>query len=702
MALSNYGISRAISNFGKKGKKRKVIKFLKTYLIVSTMEKHTQTFKQVFQILDGAGAADAADAAGSADAVNPQLSVLGFILTSKQVLKIFHFKAGLPGQGPSKTALNWANENNDHVMVMDLLQLEKRYHESELEGLECLRRNLSSTFLLPWISTTYSNFYPKSTCTLYRKAIMKVIPRLLITFLFFFYDFATDINLANVYKQIAWSTTEVFNLTTLMTCGGSQQNYTSCYDTSGTYHPMSYSTRNNSFPILDGEGFSMEADQVAHMFEVAFAATVFIIVFTSFVTLCCIVFDPSPRFIEDVPENVKAWGKRFCNNEPLLQCLGWICQKLLWCLCKIFWPFVHMWRQVRYAAWTKPSKCIDQFNRSNTTWNNIKTAEHGLEASCQLLLQLWLLRPFLFTITAWSTKELGMRCGSGIANLLTLNTLPACYIDKALAKILLTSFSLSLGVAQIKCNKAGQGLGKKPFQFAIFIGTLAQTMSRVLVFTILILLQSPLGYYKYALFFLPHFLLIFLIKVLFETKAVSRKCSTRSEYSEYSECSECSVCIGRSVDQCKTYFFSVLRFVVSGMSSLIVMMHLRVARQDNTKLPYSFLSHTLFLLLVLVENVVLVNLPFLVPDMYPQPACFSPESRTNAVLFVIGMWILAVLAQAWYYKISHFWGEVNGPHASNSASCRFKTKLGWMEKEQLVRVTFFDKNCLSIACEDVR
>jgi hypothetical protein len=47
--------------------------------------------------------------------------------------------------------------------------------------------------------------------------------------------------------------------------------------------------------------------------------------------------------------------------------------------------------------------------KSDDTWNNIKTVEYGIEASLQLFLQLWLLRPFLPGITVWDSTELVTR-----------------------------------------------------------------------------------------------------------------------------------------------------------------------------------------------------------------------------------------------------------------------------------------------------
>ena len=71
-----------------------------------------------------------------------------------------------------KTALAWANENDDPISVSDLLHLEFEAHEDKEEGLRSIKHQLTNDKLLFWITRTFTRFYPKSPCIMWTKAII--------------------------------------------------------------------------------------------------------------------------------------------------------------------------------------------------------------------------------------------------------------------------------------------------------------------------------------------------------------------------------------------------------------------------------------------------------------------------------------------------------------------------------------------------
>ena len=56
-----------------------------------------------------------------------------------------------------KTALAWANENDDPISASDLLHLEYQSHPEKAEGLSCMKKQLTNDKLLYWITLAFPN-----------------------------------------------------------------------------------------------------------------------------------------------------------------------------------------------------------------------------------------------------------------------------------------------------------------------------------------------------------------------------------------------------------------------------------------------------------------------------------------------------------------------------------------------------------------
>jgi hypothetical protein len=249
----------------------------------------------------------------------------------------------------------------------------------------------------------------------------------------------------------------------------------------------------------------------------------------------------------------------------------------------------------------------------------------------------------------------------------------------------------------MKCNKPGLGLCEKPFKtLPILLSVLAQTIARIVAVRSLILITSQLGYAKYAIFFIPHYLLVFLIKTLFETKSHRGKLRTLKE-------SKDNLIIQQNV---RNRFLNFLKFVASGVSSTIVMIHLHGDRQHTRNKPhYSFISHTLFFILVFVENIILVCLPYMLPDLYPPLDCFTAESRGNAVWIVGGLWVAGVAAHVLHYKWAHPWAKLNGPQQlweEGGGVMAVTVKCCWKRNVQRVRLKSVKYSKIRLECEDLR
>jgi hypothetical protein len=611
-AIEAFGVETiAISSFESDSK----LRFIQTHLTGCAKEKNTQIFRELIQIIS-----------------SKSDSYKGFPMPHNRLQKVIHFKLDKEDSIFGKTALNWAIENSDQYMVMELLKLEHDLHKSEKEGLECLRDNLSTHELQPWIFETYSRFYNKKQ---YWHSFRTVIVELvLLSYLPFFIDIYSDIALAVSYNKYA---SENFNMTELWQCGDITLN-SSCFPRKNSEN----AAKNHTDPLL---GF----EDVRHSFNVAFWVTICLLIGTIIVYIFSITFDSCP-----------AWWTACLGKRQ-----GWWLKVLHIVACKLLWPCISCAQQLMYLTSPKHNQNKDYIHKNIAVWNNIKIVEYGLESSIQLLLQLWLLRPSLPVIMTWSIEEMKNRSASGFAYFFTFATRPTCYVDKALAKILLAIIFLGLGISQTK-RKPGQALKNT---LPMFISIVAQTVGRLVALRSLVLTTS-LGNNKYALFFISHFLLVFLIKIFFEVNSLRDKIK------------DCYQSSGRSIR-----VWEVLRFITSGLSSTIVMIYLgRGQTKDGHKHHPTFLSHSAFQVLILVENLSLVCLPYIAKD------CFPAYSQGYAIWIVILAWYLGTLTQSIHYKYCSPFARVYGPQVSSwllpvQISCL--ATLCWKREIHLIEVHGF-------------
>jgi hypothetical protein len=602
-------VEKVLDNYIKD--KKLYVKFLQTHLTGCAKEKHSRLFRELMRI------------------------IANIYQTEKDVLEqIIHFKTNSEDSIFDKTALNWANENNDQSMWMELVKLEYVVHKkNETEGLTCLKTELSRTARVPMIIETYNGF---STKPAYWKACVTVFFQLVVlSYLFFILDIYFDINLAISYSQYAG---ESFNMTELWMCGDIHLN-SSCYERIGSDHPVNQ--WGDAFNQANKQTLAYE--DMHHSFFLACFITIALLVVTLLFYIFYILRDSNPTCFKHSVERFLKWGLGEAYLQHLKR-IAWCCEMLLNLVGKLLWPIVHFVRHVLYEGSPLPSQHQELVDQSDAIWNNIKFVEYGLESSIQLILQLWLLHPFLPTIASWDAKELVNRCVSGFGNFYTFDLHPSCYVEKALVKIGLSVLSLSLSMALAR-RKLGQNvLSTGPMFGSIF----AQTIGRIFAIKSLVLMSSSLGYFKVVLFLAAHITLVLIIKVLTEVQSLKERISVYRQAS-----------VGWSSWISQTW--QILKFLFSGMSSTIVMIHMH---GDKDEWHSFFLSDSLFHVLILLENLILVCLPYLLDETYFPPAdCFTGDSKLTAFGCVLVMWLVGVGLHILQYKYSYFhpWAKLNGP-----------------------------------------
>eukprot|EP00088_Acartia_fossae_P054334 TRINITY_DN6228_c0_g1_i4.p1 TRINITY_DN6228_c0_g1~~TRINITY_DN6228_c0_g1_i4.p1 ORF type:complete len:249 (-),score=-6.56 TRINITY_DN6228_c0_g1_i4:141-830(-) len=158
--------------------------------------------------------------------------------------------------------------------------------------------------------------------------------------------------------------------------------------------------------------------------------------------------------------------------------------------------------------------------------------------------------------------------------------------------------------------------------------------------------------WKYWTFGLAHLIFVSMIILLFETSS-----------------SDLQFKSGRKNLQVLALkiFFGALRI----FSSLFFLS----SSPNPDKEKHTFLSQSLYSLLLLIENLMVVVPTMLNPDSYP--SFVSDVSSTLVVIVCVG-WAFSVICQVLYYTRCHHWKGINGPTKEGNALL-IKSRMIWKE-----------------------
>ena len=551
--LIKLGIQKIIDAYG--SNRDRIIEFTRSHLSAACMEKNMDLFNEIIVFLDE----------GTTSAKKPDIHELDHII--HYTVENHHIF--------SKTALNYANQNDDRVLGLELLQLEKQVHQDKNKGLYCIKETLDSGPLLSWIIQTYKDFFPdKNKLKTIGIAVWTLIKVGLLSFLPLLFDLISDINLASDYARFGFSNETVDNEEIIWNCTSSVSSAaldSSCF-------------KNNSYLKID------------ELYTTAYWTTWTILSVTLLLHLAIIIW---------YNEDDVSFLKHFIRVKN--KCAALVIRFVMFFFGKLLWPFRHIYFEVKYNCAEKKTELANSTNESKTIWKLIKSVESGLENSIQLLLQIWLLKPYFADIMRWSIPELLLRTMSGILYILTFGLTSSCYVEKNIGKIVWSTLSIGISIALLKTDKPA------PMELSqtipICLSILCQVVTRIFIFRSLTLLESvtPL-----IIFTSLHFIFVFIIKMINTTK---EKCSTIKD---------------------------LFRIFISGVCSLVVLTHLESGE--------TFFSQSAFFILIAIENLVMMLLPVIFPSIYPEYTCYPYQSHINGIIYVLVLWFLGLVFQASYIK----------------------------------------------------
>ena len=122
----------------------------------------------------------------------------------------------------------------------------------------------------------------------------------------------------------------------------------------------------------------------------------------------------------------------------------------------IIYPITYFVRHVR--AETNPNSFgkNQRFEECRRLWSIIRRVEMGVENAGQLILQLWLFGPYFALINKWSWSETFQHLWSGLGHIISLTALEASFVEKMMAKFVLSSVFTCVGITIIRIQKSSE------------------------------------------------------------------------------------------------------------------------------------------------------------------------------------------------------------------------------------------------------
>lgn len=582
---------------------QKVESFLTLHILAATREVRPDIVRLLFQQVEG----------------------------SRRLHKILLFcDKGHDDETFTKTALEWAVENDDRLCTTEILHQEYECHkESKREGLNCLRRQLTGDELLTWTIETFSMFYERTFAQTTIIPFLGLTPLFLSIFTFVF-DYYSDIELtAEYYRQSTFNQPDDY--VKLPKCLSNQTANANCTD----YRPET----------------CIDIDRTPHEYRAAFIANVVCLSSPLLVFYCMCSRELLPYVQFAVQKLSHERGKCY---ECVLNFLFYPLWVLVSVPCAPFFILYVAVRNVVYKFRHRRAKKKNiyrkQLQKSEYLWGISRTAEAGLESCGQLILQVWLLSSDFKQLSEDDFWTLIDKTYNGVIFFLTFSFKHATDIEKSLGKLFMSLVALVAGVAA--CYRTlKRGAVRVSNTYFIYLSLLCQVFARI--FSIGLFFFAVREFYPFVFMVAGHLLVVYVIKFTFE----------RARHTHG--------------------MLAWLVAIVNVIASSLVYVRIMPIRKQNplrgrnrpTYIPdphgyagalehSTFFVQSLFFLLVLVENVLLASTPFMYPpeESNRALACLGRDKLIEYIWMVIGLCVLSWIFHTMYYKyMGHPWSDINGP-----------------------------------------
>ncbi len=488
------------------------------------------------------------------------------------------------------TALYFVNKTNNLKNGIELLYNEKNAHNDRSEALKCIRSNAGTFRLDSWLLNTYmKQVHPKIGFGSNASAFIAVILQIFLSIIFFASDFFTDILLCKHYWTMAYDTSNAMNNSMCKI----KNDYETCL--------LNQKWLNSSMIKTDDISLLVEIVENVNCTK-------------SRTWISCIDID--------IKKTQDQYKPAFCIMLLTIiisfSSYIWIAYKtkinvegscLKKVLLKPFWPLIYM--KEEYVLRKNPEvELEDSLKGMESSWKLLKATENGIENYIQFFIQLFLLAPYISFLLTLPIKELFWM---GVGNLIGIFSPPESLCGgnggyTALGKLFLSIISLSYGTSSRQAARRGQTLGQTFKNLVLFLSYFFLCCARIISIFSILALDNPV--LPALLFGSIHFALVLVTQV--KTKQFT----------------------GEDV---KELFPCLLTCIAS---------HTVCINFHEKKTP-TFNKQLLFHSVVMVENIILLMIPLLWPDIYPSADCFKitlSEIGIAGSLWITGIILLVSLS----------------------------------------------------------
>ena len=202
-------------------------------------------------------------------------------------------------------------------------------------------------------------------------------------------------------------------------------------------------------------------------------------------------------------------------------------QNIFWkSLLRLFRPLIYVPTYiVRYVkAKTNPND-FSQYQRyedCRRLWGVIRRVEIGVENTGQLILQLWLFRPYINLVLNWSLAEVLRNLWNGLGNMIPMANIEATFEAKMFSKFILSSVLTCGGITMIRVKKSYETENDLSKMIIYFFVCFLQLFGRLMTLRIFFLIDMDNIWH--IVWIVAHILVeLICIKLLFECPPLPNK-----------------------------------------------------------------------------------------------------------------------------------------------------------------------------------
>ena len=459
-------LNKKVGKARKAEKKNFLDEFLKNVLVYSSQHKKYPLVSEICSVI--------------MDKESNAMQIFEKEGTYKEVVSaIIHFK-----DNKKHRALQYAKLNHQLMNGLALLHLEKVAHgnDNRKKALLCIRDDDDDKPLDPWLTESYQTIHPSVGWPTQISTLLKVAFTLIPSIILVYFDLYTDFISCINYGYIAFdNSTEIEQacLSQLESKSCLVDGNYSCYDTDDK---LSFASRIFTNGTCDESNYwtpcikhSAETIGLQYLVAFVFMLIISILSWSSYFGIL---------FITKVNDKLPFDDKLPSEKNPLLT-------RIWWLLSKLFWPLSYAREVYKYRLDTEFKK-TEELEESKKSWKLLKNLENGFENYFQILLQLYLLSPYLRSLNKLPLRDL-----VNWDNFISTFSVPNVFcsqqnIQAALGKLLLSTISLSIGLSSRQATREGEPFGQSVKNLVLALSYFFLCYARIISILPLFSLENPI------------------------------------------------------------------------------------------------------------------------------------------------------------------------------------------------------------------